>query len=287
MVALPAAAAFLIEFSFYLVPGFNAAWLAERPELLVGSCLLPYIVYSVPTGNFYPAALIFLCSVAALIAYWYKVFPRWAATDSLFLVLVASVLLSKAFDRVYISPIPKVPFSTLGHLMLIRTCAIAVLGMRGGVAAEFRFIPTGKEMLAGAKWFAFMLPVVAVALWATGLWKLKPQPNVLAGAPQFFGILWVVALSEEFFFRGLLQDWLTGWLGQWAESGTAALIITSVIFGSAHLWFNHGFPNWRFSIVAAVFGLFCGLCWKQTRSVQASMVTHAIGATLYRVFFQS
>ncbi len=284
MVALPAAAAFLIEFSFYLVPGFNAAWLADRPELLMGSCLLPYLVYSVPTGKFLPAGLIFLCSVAALISWWYRVFSRWAATDALFLALVATVLLSKAFDRVYPSPIPKVPFSTLGHLMLIRVCAIAVLGMRGGVAAEFRFLPTLREIRAGVMWFALMIPPVVAALWATGLWKLKAHPNAPAGVAQFFGILWVVALSEEFFFRGLLQDWLTGWLG---ENGTAALLLTSVLFGSAHLWFNHGFPNWRFSIVAAIFGLFCGLCWKQTRSVQASMVTHAIGATLYRVFFQS
>ena len=41
-----------------------------------------------------------------------------------------------------------------------------------------------------------------------------------------------------------------------------------------------------FAIVAAIFGLCCGSAWRETRTIQAGMVTHALGATLYRVFFQ-
>jgi membrane protease YdiL (CAAX protease family) len=94
--------------------------------------------------------------------------------------------------------------------------------------------------------------------------------------------LWVVALSEEFFFRGLLQQWLEGWTG----NATAALITTSVIFGSAHLGFHRTFPNWRWAIVAGILGLFLGLTWRSARSVQASMVNHALIVTVWRVFLQ-
>jgi membrane protease YdiL (CAAX protease family) len=194
----------------------------------------------------------------------------------------ASLYIAKVFDLIYLSPIPKVPFSTLGHVMLIRTCAIAVLAIRGGVNAEFRFMPNRREALVGVGWFAAMLPAVAATLWSVGLWRFRAHPNLLAGAATFFGILWVTALSEEFFFRGLLQQWLEAW----TRSSVPALAIASFLFGASHLGTNHIFPNWRFAIVATVFGLFCGLCWRQTRSVQASMLTHAIGATLYRVFFQ-
>jgi membrane protease YdiL (CAAX protease family) len=281
MVALPAAAAFLIELPFYLLPGFGIGSL-RNPALLAASCVLPYLVYSVPTGEFRFPAFAFLCLLALVLSYWYRLLPPKPIFDILFLALAASVLLFKVFDRIYLSPIPKVPLSTLGHLMLIRTCAIAVLAMRGGVDAEFRFIPTLQEILAALKWFALMLPVVTAALWATGLWTLKPHPNLRTAIPQFLGILWVVALSEDFFFWGLLSEWLTKWTGQ----GTLALIVMSILFGAVHLTFNHIFPNWRFAIVAALLGLFCGLCWRQTRSVQAAMVTHALGATVYRVFFQ-
>jgi membrane protease YdiL (CAAX protease family) len=99
---------------------------------------------------------------------------------------------------------------------------------------------------------------------------------------EFAGILWVVALSEEFLFRGLLQQWFE----QWTGSSAAALILASILFGGAHLGFHGLFPNWRFALVAALFGLCCGLAWRESRSIQAGMVTHALGATLYRVFFQ-
>ena len=166
--------------------------------------------------------------------------------------------------------------------MLIRTAAVAVIGMRGGTNAQYTFIPNPSEWAAGVKWFALMLPPVLLALWATGLWTPREHPNYWTLIPQFLGILWVVALSEEFFFRGMLQNWMESWLG----TRFGGLLVTSLLFGSAHLWFRKQFPNWQFAIVAAIFGLFCGLAWREKRSVPASMVTHALGATLYRVFFQ-
>jgi membrane protease YdiL (CAAX protease family) len=148
---------------------------------------------------------------------------------------------------------------------------------------EYRFLPTWREWLVGARWFAALVPACGLALWALGIAGLRPQPHgVLLAAGEFLGILWVVALSEELLFRGLLQQGLERRTGNPA----AALIAASVIFGAAHLAFHGIFPNWRFAIVAAIFGLCCGQAWRESRSIQASMVTHALGATLYRVFFQ-
>ena len=283
MVALPAAAAFLMEFPFYLLAGFHPARL-RNPALLAATCLLPYLIYSIPTGQFRVAGFAMLLGIALVLSFWYRVLPNTPVFDVLFITLAASLYVAKVFDGIYLTPIPKVPFSALGHVMLVRTCAIAVLAIRQakGSTPEFRFLPNRQEAIAGLRWFLLMLPPTAATLWSVGLWNLRAHPNLLAGAATFFGILWVTALSEEFFFRGLLQQWL----GDWTGSSTAALLITSLLFGAAHLGWAHLFPNWRFALVAVVFGLFCGLSWRETRSVQASMLTHALGATLYRVFFQ-
>jgi len=283
--ALPVAAAFLIELPFYLLPGMEPRAI-RTPWLLAPSSVLPYLVYSVPTGEFRLMSFLALAAIALVLSFWYRVLPALAISDALFVVLAAALYLAKVFDWIYLSPIPKTPLSTLGHVMLIRTCAIAILSIRGGVDAQFRFLPTRREALIGARWFAFMLVPILAALWSAGLWKPRENPNLWLAVPQFFGILWVVALSEEFFFRGLLQQWMALWTRTWNKAGILALILTSAIFGAAHLGWQHLFPNWRFAIVAAIFGLFCGLSWRESRSVQASMVTHAIGATLYRVFFQ-
>jgi membrane protease YdiL (CAAX protease family) len=57
-----------------------------------------------------------------------------------------------------------------------------------------------------------------------------------------------------------------------------------LLFGAAHFWFRT-FPNWRFAAVAAVAGVFYGLAFRQARSIRASMVTHALTVTAWRLFF--
>ena len=86
--------------------------------------------------------------------------------------------------------------------------AILIVRKNAGGASldlEFRFWPSSREWLIGARYFAILLPFAGLAYWGLGLVQLRTNPyNPLLAAGTFFGILWVVALSEEFFFRGLL-----------------------------------------------------------------------------------
>jgi membrane protease YdiL (CAAX protease family) len=292
--AMPVAAAFLIEIPFYLSPGFSSVreWLTQRGRsrtalYLVISAVIPWLIYAIPTGTAQPAAFAMLLAAAAIVSFWYIVLPSSAITDALFLAAAAAIYLSKVFTRIYISPVPKLDISVLGHLMLIRTAALSVLTIRGGVDAEYRFIPARSEWKAGLRYFAIMLPVIAAVYWALGLVQLRTQPanpalTLLIAIGTFLAMLWVLALSEEFFFRGLLQQWLE----RWTRNSTAALVIASAIFGCAHLGFHRKFPNWQWAIVAGILGVFCGLAWRNTRSVQSSMVTHALLVTVWRVFLQ-
>jgi predicted Abi (CAAX) family protease len=61
-------------------------------------------------------------------------------------------------------------------------------------------------------------------------------------------------------------------------------MFTSVIFGLAHLNFGHVFPNWKMVIIAGIHGIFCGHAYAQAGSVRASMVTHALVVTTWKVF---
>jgi membrane protease YdiL (CAAX protease family) len=292
--ALPVAAAFLIEIPFYLSPGFKAArdWFGRQGKaraacLLTASAVAPWVVYSVATGEARFTSFVLLLLVAAVVSYWYIALPAAPVADALFIVTVAAVYLSKIFDRIYLSPIPKLPISVLGHLMLIRTAALAILVFRGNVMAEYRLIPNRREWVTGLAYFAVMLPIIGSAYWGLGLVQLRPHPHgigltVLQGIGTFALVLWVLALSEEFFFRGLLQQWLE----QWTGNANIALIVAALVFGCAHLGFHRIFPNWRWAIVAAILGIFCGLAWRNSRSVQAAMVTHALIVTVWQMMLQ-
>src|SRR5947209_6154625 len=71
--AIPVGASFLIEIPFYLSPAFSSvrAWLASQGKVrtacwLVLSSLIPWIVYSIPTGEAHLAMFGMLLGAAAI-----------------------------------------------------------------------------------------------------------------------------------------------------------------------------------------------------------------------------
>ena len=89
------------------------------------------------------------------------------------------------------------------------------------------------------------LPIGAALVYLLDFARFDPR-NAWQVPAIFFAFLWVVALSEEFFFRGLVQRWLTEAVGPWP-----ALIATALVFGAVHLPFRD-FPNWKFAALAVV-----------------------------------
>lgn len=291
-IALPLALAFLIEYPFYLLPGFAAArdrfTSAGKPcaaALFAASAVAPWLTYAFATGHFNLPALGLLSTIAVVMCFWYVVLPAHPAADLIFLGLFGAIMLFKVFPGIYPAVYPpgspKLDMSILGHVMLIRAMAFSIMAIRGNAGADYRFMPSPREWMAGLRWFAMLLPVTGGAYWALGLVVLRPHPlNIALVAGTFLGILWVTAISEEFIFRGLLQPWIE----KWTSSPIAALVVASLLFGSIHMGFHGLFPNWRFSICAAVLGLFCGLARRQTGGIQAGMVAHALTVAVWKMF---
>jgi membrane protease YdiL (CAAX protease family) len=286
--ALPVVAAFLIEYSFYLVPGFSAARdrLAQFPTsqlllFLVASVLLPYLFYASGTGQFRWTALVQLAALAIAMSLWYYVLPSSPWTDFAYLALVATVLLSKYFDPIYTPPVAGLHVEILGHLALFHLSATVMLVVRRVSGTGFGFLPNRAEWMIGLRQFLYVLVLAFPLALALKLIRLGPSNfSMWKLAGTFAGMLWVVALSEEFLARGLLQQWIEEWTG----SALTGLVAASVVFGAVHLGFR-GFPNWKFALVAALAGWFYGRAYQQARSIRASMVTHALVVTAWRVVF--
>jgi hypothetical protein len=282
-VALPVLAAFLIEYPFYLVPGFpEVRRRFERllPWFLVSSFIAPYVVYASNTGQFHWWALVRLAALAIALSLWYRIIPAAPLADGAFLVLVAAVVLRGYLDPIYTSPVKGLHLEILGRIALARLCVMVMLVERRVAGIGFGFLPSRTEWVTGLKHFGYFLIAGVPLAWATRLVRLGPVMPVWKIAATFLGMLWVVALSEEFFFRGLLQHWIAEWTGRPA----LALAAASILFGAVHLGFR-GFPNWRFALAAAVAGWFYGRAYQQAQCIRASMVTHAMVVTLWRAFF--
>jgi membrane protease YdiL (CAAX protease family) len=289
--ALPVLAAFLLEYSFYLVPGFESAreWLASEATephlgLILGlTALAPYLAYSLPTHQFHWLALARLAALTITASLWFVILPRSPWFDLLYLLLVAAVILRRFFDVIYTPPLPGLRVEILGQLALIHIAALAIPLERRISPAGFGFLPTRRDWMVGLRYFLLFLPVgfpLAVLLHVI---RFSPAEFVWwKAAGTFVGILWVVALSEEFFFRGLLQNWLHEWSG----SPMAALLAASALFGLCHLWFRT-FPNWRMALLAGIAGCFYGRAFQRAGSIRAGMVTHALVVTVWKTVFLS
>jgi membrane protease YdiL (CAAX protease family) len=282
-----------VEIALYLASGFAAVRKVFeelgskrlRAALLAATAVFPYLIASVRTGTFDFRWFLALLAVTSVASFWYVWMRPGLPVDLLFLAFMAAVYLSKLFDQVYWRPAPHVALEILGRLMWIRLGLMAVLSLRGFEDVRFGFVPTRGEWQVGFRHYLYFMPVGVVIAYslhfahfrtpALAWWKL---PLLLIGT--FLAFLWVVALAEEFFFRAFLQRLLARSSG----SETIGLLCASALFGLVHLPFRPA-PNWRFAILGGVSGMFYGLAFTQARSVRASMVTHALVVTTWRVFF--
>ena len=227
-----------------------------------------------------------LMGLAAANSFWFTLLPRRAAYDIGFLVLAAAPQITRVFTRIYISPTPPSGIDVLGHLMWIHVGIVALLVLREWKPGEFSFWPTPREWQIGM--FTFLLGIAPLIGLAEAVHDVRfVVPHAAwwriagTGIGTFFGILWVVALSEELFFRGFIQRAIQK---EW--NAVAGLGVSAVLFGCSHLWV-HAFPNWPHAVVVALLGLICGIAYWKAGSVRASMVTHAFVVVSWRLFFAS
>jgi membrane protease YdiL (CAAX protease family) len=90
-----------------------------------------------------------------------------------------------------------------------------------------------------------------------------------------------IAVPEELFFRGWMQNLLERRIGRrWA------LLTTAVLFGLSHFNKRAVHFNWRYVVLAAVAGIFYGRAWRQERRVGASAITHASVDTLWSLWLR-
>jgi len=288
--------AFLLELAFYTMPGFEGirqrftgtGSKLTRAALLTGSAVAPYLLLSLGTGTFVWLALAKLVVATGIISLFYTRVRLSLFSDLLFLAAMAAVYLSSFFDQVYVRPMAHADVNILGKLMWIRVGLLAVLCIRGLPGVRFSWWPSRRDWRIGVEIFLLFLPVGAAVAYAIGFARFR-LPNLvwwmfpLAVLGTFAAFLWVVALAEEFFFRAFLQQLIA----RRAHNETVGLVVASAVFGLSHLPAVHRFPNWRFAAIGFLSGIFYGIAFIRAKSVRASMVTHALVVTMWRIFFSA
>jgi len=171
--------------------------------------------------------------------------------------------------------------------MIIGVSATAFLSLRRLDCSGYSLRISWPDWKTGIKYFLLFLPVgipIGLGIGFAGYRPVRVDAwmyPVLAAA-TFIGMYAMVALFEELFFRGVLQNLGSASLG----SPVASQVIASLLFGLVHLPFR-SFPNWRFAILAAIAGWFYGQAYRERRNVVGSSVAHALVNTTWRLLFSA
>jgi membrane protease YdiL (CAAX protease family) len=283
--------AFALQFALYWLPGFPAVrkrfelHFNRRSRALLSSVVLviPYIIYGAGTGTLGAIALLKLIGIAAVVLGIYALIPpnsqglSWQ--DLTVMLLIAVPVYTGWYHDIW--PVP-VYLDAMTRLFVVSLAASAVLSVRPleGVGYDWR-IKAG-DWLEGARQLCFFSVIgLPLGFFLRFIAWHPRREGIPAIAFSFVGIFLFIAVAEELFFRGIFQNLLEKSL----KSKYAARGIASAVFGLSHVY--HGFPNWRYVLMAAIAGWFYGTAWHNRRSIIASSVAHAAVDTLWRHFLSA
>lgn len=196
-----------------------------------------------------------------------------------FLVLA---VLGLAIDLRWFQPAWPAGLSAFNKILLLDAGIYAFLCIRqlNGVGFNLRLRP--RDLGIGWREFLFYAPIaigLGLALGFLHLHALLPNPWRAIGAFAF--TFFLIAVPEELFFRGWLQNLLERRMGR-----TPALILTAVLFGLSHFNKRAAHFNWRYVLLAAIAGIFYGRAWRDRRRVGSSAITHATVDTVWGLWLR-
>lgn len=289
-----------------------------RPEAVLGALL---ILLPMLCAAFFPrlvtvcaglrprglllAAPALLCVPYALVAHTFGIFHwGWLALYAALPVAIAILLdgarradeaqrgnwrdfvvlgvLGLAVDLRWLEPAWPTGLAALGKMLLLDAGIFAFLAVRSlnGVGFDLRL--KGRDAGIGLREFCLYVPIaLPLGFGLRFLHFHAAWPSPLRAAAAFVFTFFFIAIPEELFFRGWLQNLLERRMGR-----TTALALTAVLFGLSHWNKRTASFNWQYVLMAALAGIFYGRAWRAGRRVGASAITHATVDTFWSLWLR-
>ena len=278
-----------------LVPFLTAAFLpkeiADSAEKLPAAARLlcpsilcvPYLLVACSTRIFHWAWLglyaLLPVAVAALMEWARRSDPEQHGNWRDFLLLA---VLGLAVDLRWFGHAWPAHLTVFNKILLLDAGIWGFLVIRrlDGVGFDLRL--RRRDLGIGLRELIFYTPIAISLGLGLGFLHLHPPAPWLARLPWAFVFTFVfIAVPEELFFRGWLQNLLERRIGRYR-----ALFLTATLFGLAHFNKRTVHFNWRYVLLAALAGIFYGRAWRQQCRVGASAITHACVDTIWSIWLR-
>jgi membrane protease YdiL (CAAX protease family) len=267
--------------------GFGAGdWLRGHLLAVPLKIILPavlgaaYVIFAVPAGEFYWQSAVVMFGLPVILAAFLELPGLGTAMtwrDGAALVLLAAIYMFHGIAGAW----PHATLAALPKLFLLDIAIYLFLVIRKLDGVGYSLIPTASALWTGAReWFYFAPFGIGLGL-ALGFIHFYPRwPSAMLAASSILATFLFIAIPEELFFRGILQNLLESRLGR-----QGALLATAVLFGLSH--FNKGARfNWRYVLLATIAGIFYGRAWRERRQLLAAILTHTAVDVAWSLWFR-
>jgi uncharacterized protein len=190
------------------------------------------------------------------------------------------LLLGLAVDLRWFEPAWPTELRVINKLILLDSGLYGFLVIRQLNHVGFDLRIRLRDLTTGLRELSFYAPIaIPLGLWLGFLHFRSHMPQIGIALGTWLFTFFAIAIPEEIYFRGWLQNFLERRLGR-----HRALLITALIFGLAHFNRKSAAFNWRYVLLAAIAGIFYGRAWRQDRRVAASAITHSFVDTIWSLW---
>jgi hypothetical protein len=299
VLVLPLSPATLIAAVFALAPYLTAGFFPARaagsarvlpawariplPALLA----MPYLLVSISSHTFQWAWLALYATLPmAIAALLYQAHRRPGTRMSGWLELAVLAALGLAVDFRWFEAAWPPHLAVFNKVLLLDAGIYGFVAVRDldGVGFDLRL--RVRDVTTGLRELVFYLPLALALGLGLGFLHLHPFGSAPGAVLVRFTEAWIftfflIAVPEELFFRGWLQNLLERRMGRWP-----ALAVTAILFGLSHFNKRAAHFNWRYVLLAAIAGIFYGRAWRRDRRVAASVVTHTTVDSIWSLWLR-
>jgi membrane protease YdiL (CAAX protease family) len=244
---------------------------------------IPYAIVAVSTGilRWYWLALYALLpvAIATLLTQARRVDSQQRGNWRDYLVLTVVGL---AVDLRWFEAAWPAHLAVFNKVLLLDAGIYGFLMLRQLDSAGFDLRLRLRDLGLGLREFLLYAPIaIALGLSLAFLHAHAVWPSPLQFGAAFVFTFFFIAVPEELFFRGWLQNLLERRMGRYP-----ALILTAMLFGLSHWNKRTTTFNWQYVLLAALAGIFYGRAWRKDRRIGASAITHATVDTVWSIWLR-
>jgi membrane protease YdiL (CAAX protease family) len=255
----------------------------------------PYFILELPRGTFHWQVALVLIAIPVLVTAALEAWRRpanWAdvvVLAALGLAIDLGLLSHGRFFGLREAILWPAGLGGFPKMMMANVALYGYLVIKPVEGVGYELVPQVDDWKIGLREFAFFAPIVLTL----GLLLGFIHWQGFIAKPQQFPAAWIftfifVALPEELFFRGLVQNLLERHIGR-----IRALALASVLFGLSHFNKVAGLPhgpvalfNWRYILLATIAGFFYGRAWRSRKRLFASSITHTTVDTVWSIWWR-